>query len=334
MIPDFKPLFHNPHLATIAGNFWPRDLDPNCFPASPRKYQIDANTAVIALEHIPEHPRGQVVCLHGLEGSADAGYIQSLTGSALRRAIGVHRLNLRTCGGTEDLCQTMYHSGLTGDTWMVLKQLRERFDGPIFLIGFSLGGNVALKLAGEYDCTGILSGVCAVSTPIDLAACVRAIDKPQNFLYAHRFLNRLKGRIRRKSIQSPELYDATHLDAIRSIWEFDDQYTAPLFGFGTAENYYATQSAQNFLPGISVPGLLITAQDDPLVPFSIYERSSGLRNNPSLQLVAPRHGGHLGFLSRRPPRFWVDTVILEWIASKIGKSTVQGTAGESLTSLR
>lgn len=288
---------------------------------------------MLAQEHQPPYPLAQIVCLHGLEGSANAGYIQSLAQSALESNIGVHRLNLRTCGDTEDLCQTMYHSGLTEDTWIVLQRLRQRFTQPIFLVGFSLGGNVALKLAGEFDCASVLSGVCAVSAPIDLAECVRAIDKRQNILYARRFLSRLKGRIRRKSAQSPGVYDPSYLKTIQSIWEFDDRYTAPLFGFGSAANYYATQSSQNFLRRISIPGLLITAQDDPLVPYSIYKQNAALASNSLLQLIAPRFGGHLGFLSRNAPRFWIDIVILEWIVGQITRSAFRGTAGIGLASL-
>ena len=273
-----------------------------------------------------------MVCLHGLEGSADAGYIQSLAQAALTRGIGVHRLNLRTCGGTESLCQTMYHSGLTQDTFVVLQRILQRFGQPLFLAGFSLGGNVALKLAGEYDCSELLSGVCSISAPIDLAACVRAIDRPGNILYARRFLDRLKRRVYRKSRLHPDLYRADELPGVKSIWGFDDRFTAPLFGFGTAANYYATQSAGNYLSDIRIPGLLIAAQDDPLVPFSIYEDEPALRSNRYLQLIAPERGGHVGFLSRRKPRFWVDGVILNWIERLIN-TAVLGTADRDLSSV-
>lgn len=314
MTSDFRPLFTNPHVATIAGNFWPRGIDTVNFPTAKVVYDVEPGVSVVALENQPERARAQIVCLHGLEGSAEAGYILSLSQAALLDDVGVHRLNLRTCGGTEDLCQTMYHSGLTADTWEVLQRLRLRFpEQPLLLVGFSLGGNVALKLAGEYQCESVLSGVCGVSTPIDLATCVRAIDKPKNFLYARRFLDRLKKRVRRKSLRSPELYNPEFLDSINSIWEFDNRYTAPLFGFGTAANYYATQSSRNFLSSIEVPALLIAAKDDPLVPFSVYSENRDICANPHLELLAPEHGGHLGFLSRRAPRFWLDGIILKWI---------------------
>jgi predicted alpha/beta-fold hydrolase len=327
---DFQPLFRNPHLLTIAGNFWPRQIDLQRFPATATRYEIDSNTCVLALEHQPEvHARGQIIFLHGLEGSANAGYIQSFAQEALLRGFGVHRVNLRTCGGTEELCQTMYHSGLTSDTRVILERLRHR--GPLFLVGFSLGGNVALKLAGEVGETDLLAGVCAISTPIDLAACVRCLDKHSNVLYARRFLGRLCDRVRRKSRLAPDLYSATGLDEIRTIWEFDDRFTAPLFGFGTAANYYATQSAIRYLDAIRVPTLVICAKDDPLVPFETYNHPA-FHSNPALTLLATEHGGHLGFLSRRKPRFWVDRTALDWIESILGRGSKQGTKIENLTS--
>lgn len=327
---DFRPIFKNPHLLTIVGNFWPREIDTRRFPCIRREYAVDAKTKILALEHRPDGAAfGEILFLHGLEGSANAGYIQSFAQAALERGFGVHRLNMRTCGGTESLCETMYHSGLTGDPLFVLRALRARGLGPLFLAGFSLGGNVALKLAGELGETDLIAGVCAVSTPIDLAVCVRALDKPANRLYARRFLRRLCERVARKSRLAPYLYSTEGLDTVRTVWEFDDRFTAPLFGFGTAENYYATQSSVRFLDEIRVPTLVITAQDDPLVPFEIYEHSA-FRRNPALGLLAPRNGGHLGFLSRRPPRFWLDGVALDWIGSL---PATQGTFASHLTSV-
>jgi predicted alpha/beta-fold hydrolase len=309
----FHPLLRNPHLLTIAGNFWPREIDGVRFPASRVEYAIDARTSVVAYEHQPAGAaRGQIVFLHGLEGSADAGYIASFAQQALERGYGVHRLNMRTCGGTESLSETMYHSGLTSDPRFVCERLAARGLGPRFLVGFSLGANVALKLAGELGDSTLVSGVCAISAPIDLAACVRAIDKPANIIYARRFVSRLCDRVKRKSLLSPGMYQTAALAGVDSIWAFDDAFTAPLFGFGTAANYYATQSAADFLSAIRIPALVVTAQDDPLVPFAIYGHEAFERNS-ALTLLAPRHGGHLGFLSRARPRFWLDHICLDWL---------------------
>jgi predicted alpha/beta-fold hydrolase len=310
--PDFTPLFRNPHLSTIAGNFWQRTLDEQRYPVTRKLYKVDKQTTIVSLEQQPVvPPRAQIAFLHGLEGSAEAGYIKSFSQTALERGFGVHRLNLRTCGGTEDLCETMYHSGLTSDAHSILQTIKDAWRQPVLVIGFSLGGNVVLKLAGELGETQLLQGVCAVSPPIDLAVCVRAIDKPSNILYARRFLDRLRKRIERKSRLAPHLYSSDGLHTVKTIWQFDDRYTAPLFGFGTAANYYATQSASNFLDAIRVSTLVITAEDDPLVPFEIF-RHPAFERNSSLRLVATKHGGHLGFLSRYKPMFWMDWFALNW----------------------
>lgn len=325
MIPQFRPLVRNPHILTVLGNYWSREIDNVRFPVKRIEYATDSSTRIIVFEHEPQQPsRGDIIFLHGLEGSADAGYIRSFAQAALERGFTVHRKNLRTCGGTEELSRTMYHSGLTADTREIAARIKVRTNKPVFLVGFSLGGNVVLKLAGELGADPLLSGVCAVSTPIDLAACVRTLDRPANILYARRFLDRLRSRVRRKSKLSPDAYTETGLEDVKTIWEFDDRFTAPLFGFGTAANYYATQSAVRYLDAIQTPTLVIAAKDDPLVPFSVY-RNSAFQNNPWLKLIAPDHGGHLGFLSRTRPRFWIDGVALDWIESVLEDQMLEQT---------
>jgi uncharacterized protein len=226
----------------------------------------------------------------------------------------------------------MYHSGLTSDTREIAERIRARSGKPFFLVGFSLGGNVALKLAGELGHSDLFSGLCAVSTPIDLAVCVRNMDRPGNFLYAHRFLNRLCGRVRRKSRLAPHLYTEIGLQDVKTIWEFDDRFTAPFFGFGTAANYYATQSAIRYLDAIRTPSLVIAAKDDPLVPFEVYNHPA-FRTNPVLSLLAPQYGGHLGFLARTKPRFWVDNVALNWIEGRLNQNPTEGTRAPQVASV-
>jgi hypothetical protein len=223
-------------------------------------------------------------------------------------------VNLRSCGGTESLALSNYHSGQTSDVLHVLRERKRATDLPIFLAGFSLGGNVSLKLAGELgeSAADLLAGVCAVSTPIDLAACAEALGRAENLIYARRFLSRLKDKIRTRHLQAPQLYTLEYLDRVRTIYDFDDFYTARLFGFETAANYYRTQSSNQFLERIRIPALIVTAKDDPLVPFSTYDHPA-FRRNPCLRLVAVDHGGHLGFIARRRPRFWLDGLVMDWL---------------------
>jgi hypothetical protein len=316
----FDPLFRNPDLATIAANFWPRPLDTARFPVRSRFYRTEPEVQVRVEEQRPEgSPRGQFVLIHGLESSAGTGYLRSMAQAALEAGFIVHRMNLRTCGGTEHLCKTMYHAGLTGDLRFLLEQNRE--PGPTFVIGYSLGGNLALKLAGEMgdDARRLMAAVCAVCVPIDLAACARRLGQPRNRLYERRFLRKMKDRIRRRSRIMPDLYSTKGLDGIRSLWDFDDRITAPAFGFRGAGDYYGTQSAARFLDRIRVPALVVPAKDDPLIPFEVF-RHPAFGTNPALRLEPVEHGGHLGFLSRRRPRFWLDGEILNWAIQLRNKS--------------
>jgi predicted alpha/beta-fold hydrolase len=180
--------------------------------------------------------------------------------------------------------------------------------------GYSLGGNIALKLAGELgdDAADLLTAECAVSVPIDLAASAAAIERPTNFLYQNRFVDRLKDRIRRRHLQNPDMYSLEHLPKVRTITNFDDYYTSRLHGFGTAANYFRTQSSNQFLERIRIPTLVVHAKDDPMVPFSMFEHPA-FAENPHLRLIAVDHGGHLGFLARTGPRFWLDGLLMDWM---------------------
>ena len=279
-------------------------------------YCTEAEVRVLAHTQQPEgEARGELILLHGLEGSSDAGYARSMVHAALQAGYRTHRLNMRGCGGTEDLSVSGYHSGQTSDLLHVVRERKRAAGLPIYVAGFSLGGNVALKLAGELGDAGpgLLAGVCAVSAPIDLAACVAELDRPQQFIYQRRFVKSLKARIRRRNSQAPEIYSLDHLAKVRSVYDFDDYYTARLFGFGNADNYYRTQSSNQFLDQIRVPALVVTAKDDPLVPFRVYEEHPAFARNPLLTLVAVEHGGHLGFLARGRPRFWLDGLVMDWL---------------------
>ncbi len=311
----FEPFFRNPHLSTIAGNFWSRPKSEHRWPVRVVDYPTEPGVTIRVLEQRPDRdPRGELILVHGLEGSSNAGYARSMVAAMLAAGYATHRVNLRSCGGTEHLALSNYHSGLTSDVLHVVREVKRRSSAPVFLGGFSLGGNVTLKLAGELGeaARELLTGICAVSTPIDLAACARALGQRRNIIYDRRFLIALKGKIRRRAKQAPDLYTAEYLPKIRTIFDFDDYYTARLFGFGTAENYYRTQSSNQYLEKIRVPALVVIAKDDPLVPFEVYDHPA-FGSNPCLRLLAVDHGGHLGFLARRRPRFWLDGVVLDWL---------------------
>ena len=312
----FDPLFRNPHLSTLAGNFWPRRWKESLYPTTARLYQTAPGTQVLVHENSPARdPVGEVLLLHGLEGSSAGGYMLSLARTLVDAGFRTHRLNLRGCGGTEHLTDTLYHSGLTHDARWLLEHLRSLGRGPLFIVGFSLGGNVTLKLAGELGpaARGLISGAVAVSTPIDLYACVQAMSRRENILYELRFITRLRSRYRLRHRSRPELFPIDRLRGASTVFEFDDRITAPHFGFGDALNYYSTQSSQRFIGAIEIPTLLIQAKDDPLIPFALFE-SPTIAAHPHVTLVATDHGGHLGYIARRRPRFWLDSVVSHWFA--------------------
>jgi len=312
---SFHPLFKNSHLATIAGNFWPRPESRLRWPVADVHYEPEPGVQLLVRTQSPERPVGELILVHGLEGSSESGYARSMAAAALEAGYVAHRYNMRGCGSSPWHPKANYHSGQTGDLLHVARE-RHRASGlPIYAVGYSMGGNIVLKLAGELGANGqsLFRGVCSVSAPIDLAASVRATDSPSNVLYRRRFVQKLKERVRRRNPLAPDLFPLEHLPKVRTIYDFDDLYTAKIFGFGSADNYYRTQSSNQFLESIRVPTLLVQAKDDPMVPFEIYDHPA-FDHNPFLHLVAVDHGGHLGFLARRRPRFWLDAVVMDWVA--------------------
>lgn len=321
---DFVPLFTGGHAQTIASHYWRRPLDTVEFPVTRRLYRTEPKVEVLVESQRPRGAaRGELVMVHGLEGSGEAGYMRGLSQAALDAGFAAHRFHMRTCGGTEHLCPTLYHSGLTSDLLSVLREMAAEGLGPVFLAGFSLGGNVVLKLAGELgeDAPALFRGVCAVSTPIDLAASCDRLAKWDNRLYEWRFVRRMRRRLSATGRYQPEDFAG-----VRSVRDMDNRITAPGFGFRDALDYYQSQSAGLYLDNIRVPALLIQAQDDPIIPFESYHHPA-FGTNPNLTLLAPDHGGHVGFVARGNPRFWAEAAIIEWISFEI-----QGTKAASTSS--
>jgi len=311
----FQPLFKNSHLATIAGNFWPRPASEGRWPVTDVFYEPEPGVRLLVRTQAPANPIGELILVHGLEGSSESGYARSMAAAALEAGYAVHRYNMRGCGGAPWHPKANYHSGQTGDLLHVARERKRASGLPLFAVGYSLGGNIVLKLAGELGESGgnLFTGVCSVSAPIDLAASVQATGERRNILYRRRFVAKLKERVRRRNHMAPDLFPLGPLAQVHSIYDFDDLYTAQIFGFGSADNYYRTQSSNQFLEHIRIPTLLVHAKDDPMVPFAMYSHAA-VESNPCLKLVAVEHGGHLGFLARNGPRFWLDALIVSWVS--------------------
>ena len=256
--------------------------NPRYFPRLPapirRFFDVDHDARVVADCHWQPRPWTvpTILALHGLNGSSDAHYMRGIASKAFERGMNVVRLNQRNCGDTEHLSAGLFHSGLTHDARRVIEELVS-VDGltSIAVAGYSLGGNLALKLAAEYGNhpPRELLGVVAVSPIIEIGECVNALEQPGNGLYQWNFVKDLKRRMRRKDRFWPGRFDMSKLSKIRTVREFDAAYTAPYFGFDSAEDYYYRASAMRIVESICVPTLIITAEDDPFVPAEPFRDS-------------------------------------------------------------
>ncbi len=228
----------NRHLMTLAGALLPRHT-PGLPPADDRLFEVEPGTQLLARCHWQREPRRSptLALVHGLEGSSESGYIRTLAAQAFTAGFNVLRINQRNCGGTERLTATLYNSGLSADFRAVLLELIERDRlKRIFFAGYSMGGNLILKMAGELGAAAPreLRGICAVCPTLDLAACVDAIERPENWLYQFRFVRDLKSRMRRKAKLFPGQFELNGLSRVRTLREFDDAITAPCSGYRSA----------------------------------------------------------------------------------------------------
>ena len=296
----YRPRFTGGHKQTLFA--WAR---PRHFPDLPapeeRFFDVAADARVLAHWHRhPDEPRRTLILLHGLEGSSMAHYMGGISDKAWAAGWDVVRLNQRNCGGTERLSRGLYHSGLTQDVQFVVRELLERDGVPaVAVVGYSLGGNLALKLAGELGdrAPAGLVAVCAVSPTMDLAACVKALERASNIPYQWNFVRNLKARMRRKAAAVPGLFSLAPLKRIWTVRQFDEAYTAPHHGFRDADDYYHRASALRVAERIAVPALVITAADDPFVPVSTFHESS-VASNPNITVVVTPHGGHCAYVER------------------------------------
>jgi predicted alpha/beta-fold hydrolase len=264
-----------------------------------------------------------MIIVHGLEGSSMSQYVIGNAARAWRAGFNVVRMNMRNCGATEKLSPTLYHSGLSGDIAAVLKAFRhDRGCENFVLVGYSMGGNLVLKLAGELG-EGALSqlkAVVGISPAMDLAASADALHEPWNRVYEWKFLRGLLKRFARKVELFPEIYNAASARGIRTLRDFDDKITAVYSGFTGADDYYARSSSSQFAASFNVPTLIIHSLDDPFVRMLPSTRAALLANR-NATLVETAHGGHCAFLEPRTLQndgYWAERVLLRFILSSVG----------------
>lgn len=308
---------------TLMPRYWPRRGLLKDMPAEARLFTVEEGVQLLGHCHWQQDRKhhGTVVLIHGLEGCSDSPYMHGIASKAYRAGLNVIRMNQRTCGGTEHLSPTLYNSGLSRDYRTIMDEL-VAVDGlrHIWLVGYSMGGNLVLKTAGEAEGSEpALAGVVAVCPNIDPTQCVDALEQPRNWLYHHYFLASLKTRLRRKARLFPGKWDLSGFERIRLLREFDDRYTAPDGGYRNAADYYDRSGSRHVLGSIAVPTLIITSQDDPFIPYRMFALPA-IAHNPSITLLAPRYGGHCGFFQwsqNGEDCYWAENRIVEFVTRNL-----------------
>jgi uncharacterized protein len=301
--PPFIPhrVFRGGHAQTLASFFLPRRID---LPAPEERY-IEVEPGVCVLCHChwqpDRHNALTAIIVHGLEGSSDSQYMLGLSAKGLAARMNVIRMNQRNCGGTDGLAPTLYHSGRSQDVAAVAQNLINR-DGirRFALVGFSMGGNLVLKTAGEWgndnDRPRQFVAVAAACPSLDLAASADALHLPENWVYELYFIWKLRQRFLTKARLFPARFDTTRLRGIRTLRDFDDKITAYYSGFAGAADYYARAAAANVVHRIAVPTLILHAANDPFIRITSDTRQKILSNR-NITFIETADGGHCSFLA-------------------------------------
>jgi len=318
----------NGHLQTILGNFLPRidRLPPSEAQLVEVSPAVDGQMASQVLCHChwqPADVRAEcptAIIVHGLEGSSNSQYVVGNSNKLWLAGCNIVRMNMRNCAGTEALTPTLYHSGFSDDVLAVLCYFVEQYSlQSVALIGYSMGGNLVLKLAGELGTAPPpqLRSVIGVSPAVDLGTSADALHLPYNRLYELKFLHNLLRRYRRKAALFPQVYDANLAIGISSLREFDDRVTALYSGFSGADDYYYRAAAARVLDRIAVPALILHALDDPFVRMTAETRGEILAN-PNITFIETENGGHCAFLATPDAAneydgYWAEHTLLRFL---------------------
>ena len=321
-LPPFQPapLIRGGAVQTIAAQVWPQW--PDVRPTKTYKIDVTDGDRLVVMEYRPAGwAAGQRIALlvHGLNGCYRSRYMIRIGRELVRRGMLVVRVNMRGCGPGFGLARGFNHAGRTEDIRAVLRWLANLYAGsPTTLIGFSLGGNATLKMAGDdsQHPAGNLDSVVAISPPVDLTASARHIQLPENRFYDWYFATECVRTVRHLHQRFPDM-PAFRAPQRMRLFDFDDAFTAPRSGYRDAADYYAQSSSAPVISDIRVPALILCALDDPVVDTGTLEKKRG---QTGLDLVLTRHGGHMGFLGRTGRRTgsrfglrWMDALVVNWI---------------------
>lgn len=263
--------------------------------------------------------RPLVVVFHGLEGSINSPYAQHVMQALENKNWNAVLMHFRGCSGRSNKLPRAYHSGETGDAKYFIEYLRQRFIGvPIAAVGYSLGGNMLLKLQAEYGDESPLQAAASICAPIQLDKCADRIDKGFSRVYQKHLMKRLVRNVLKKYDQHDFISLAglskEKVESLKTFWQFDDAFTAPVHGFGNAKNYYKISSARQYLKQITKPTLAIQTRDDPFMTVDVIPDEKELGSG--LTLEVSQHGGHVGFVSGSlfKPNYWLPERICEYLS--------------------
>ncbi len=325
-----RPFLRNGHLQTLAGNFLPRNLSlPE---AESLQVKVEGPVAgpgsgygpSFVLCHCHWQPvevrarRLTVVLVHGLEGSSSSQYMLGNAARALAAGFNVVRMNMRSCGGTDEICPTIYHSGRSGDVAAVLAEIVERHHvESVALVGYSMGGNLVLKFAGEAAAAPPpqLKAVVGVSPLMDLAISSAALHEPQNRIYEWHFLRNMIARVRRRAQLFPEIYGSAEIQKIRTMRLFDEHIVARYGGFTGADDYYHSVASSQYADRLSIPTLILHSVDDPFIRL-LPSTCDVLAANSNVTFVETQRGGHCAFLESAGPGYdgrWAEKTLLGFL---------------------
>ena len=342
LAPPFVPrrFLSNGHLQTLAGNFLPRNIAvPE---AESLLVEVDGPideygpTQIICHCHWqPAEVRRQqptVILVHGLEGSSRSQYIIGNTARALSAGCNVVRMNMRSCGGTDHLSPTIYHSGRSADVGKVVARiLHDHQVESIVLVGYSMGGNLVLKLLGEYGSAPPpqLKAVVGISPLMDLTPSSAALHQPANRIYEWHFLRNMRRRLRHKAQLFPRLYQTALQTPLRSMRDFDQHIVASYGHFRDADDYYLTVASSQYASTFRVPTLILHSTDDPFIRMLPATREA-LLANPYVTFVETQHGGHCAYLADPDPNanratqvspkdgYWAEHLLLNYLLHQTG----------------
>jgi len=299
--------FKNGHVSTIYPSLFRKPINLNF----ERKRINTPDNDFLDVDVLSKGSSKALILCHGLEGSSASKYISGTADLASQSNWDCIAMNYRGCSGEMNKQLRMYHSGATDDIDTVINHFADKYS-EIHLVGFSLGGNLVLKYCGERQLIDKVRSVVAISVPTDLRIGSMLLSKKSNFIYTANFLKSLKSKLHQKHQQYSDKIDLDKLKLVKTVYDFDEHFTGPIHGFKDAVDYYTQCSSAQFIENIKIPGLIINAKDDPIVPVSTMPFKQ-VKANKNMSLIPTQFGGHVGFIQKGKKYCWEEERIVEFI---------------------